>query len=99
MLDLFESEVKKLMALYNIKPKAMRKYVEALGKDKVIAAIRKDEHLAALNKKDMIAAMGGKERLIKSLLVDLAPAQRQKLLTQLNGNGASKRQSSKSKAA
>ncbi len=56
-------------------------------------------HIEAIGKEKVIAALGGKKRLIKSLLVEMAPAQRQKLLAQLNGNAASTRQGSKSKAA
>ncbi|MCI0690817.1 hypothetical protein L0337_02300 [candidate division KSB1 bacterium] len=89
MFDLYESEVNKLMALYNIKPKSMRKFINALGKEKVIAAIRKEE---------MIAALGGKERLLKLLLADMNPEQRQKILAQFNGNGAAKRRSTKARA-
>jgi arginyl-tRNA--protein-N-Asp/Glu arginylyltransferase len=106
MLELYESEVKKLMALYNIKQKSMRQYVEALGKEKVIAAIRKDEHLAALSKRDLLAALRqedviaamGEEKVLKSLLAKLGRERMQKLIDQIHGNGASRRQSSKSKA-
>jgi len=94
MLDLYESEVKKLMALYNIKQKSMRQYVEALGKEKVIAAIRKDEHLAALSKKDLLTALRqedviaamGEEKVLKSLLAKLGRERMQKLIDQISRN-------------
>ncbi len=89
MFDLYENEVNKLMALYDIKQKSMRKYIEAMGKEKVIAA---------LSKEDMIAALGGKERLLKLLLADMNPEQRQKILAQFNRNGAAKKHSTKSRA-
>jgi hypothetical protein len=89
IFDLYESEVNKLMALYDIKPKSMRKYIEAMGKEKVIAAIRKEE---------MIAALGGKERLLKLLLADMSSEQRQKILAQFNRNGAAKKRNTKSRA-
>ena len=95
--DLYESEVSKLMGFYDAKPSTVRKYVMAIGKEKVAAALSKEDHLAALNKKDIIAALGGKERLLKALVADLSPVQRQKLLLQSSRNGASKRQNGKSK--
>jgi hypothetical protein len=108
IFDLYESEVNKLMALYDIKPKSMRKYIEAMGREKVIAAFRKEELMAALSKKDlmaalskkdMITALGGKQRLLKSLLSGLKPRERQKILAQINGNGASNRQSAGARVA
>ncbi len=85
MFDLYESEVNKLMALYDIKPKSMRKYIEAMGREKVIAALRKDELLAALSQEDVIAAMG-EEELLKSLLTKLGRKRLQKLLDQIGRN-------------
>jgi len=88
----------------------MRKLINAFGKEKIISAFTMNEILSvkgktyfftALSKKDimkaLIAASGGKERLIKSLLGDLKPEQRQKLLLQSSRNGASKRQNGKVK--
>ena len=88
LTDLFESEVLKLMALYNYPQSKVKKFVQALGKEKVAAA---------LSEKDIIAAVRGKEHIIKALLADLKPEQRQKLLLQSSRNGAAKRQNGKSK--
>jgi hypothetical protein len=115
LTDLFESEVFKLMGFYDAKPSTVRKFVKALGKEKVVAALSKEERMAGLSKKDLIAALSkkdliaalsekdiivalrGKERILKSLLADLTPEQRQKLLEQRSRNGASKRQNGKSR--
>jgi len=97
MKELYESEVLKLMALYNFEPSFVRKVVKTIGKKKLSAAFSKEDHLAALNKKDIIAALGGKERLLKALIADLSLEQRQKLLLQSSRNGAAKRQNGKSK--
>jgi hypothetical protein len=106
--DLYESEVSKLMGFYDAKPSTVRKYVNAIGKEKVVAALSKDDLIAALSKKDLlsalsekdiIAAIRGKERILKALLADLKPEQRQKLVGQRSRNGASKRQNGKSRAA
>ena len=40
LVDLFESEVTKLMALLDVKPESMGKYIDALGREKVLAAIQ-----------------------------------------------------------
>jgi hypothetical protein len=115
MKELYESEVLRLMALYDFEPSFVKKVVKTIGTKKLgaafskeehlaalnkkdlLAALNKKDHLAALNKKDIIAALGGKERLLKSLLADLSPEQRQKLLLQ-SSNGASKRQNGKARA-
>jgi hypothetical protein len=97
LIDLYESEVIKLMAPLNIRPESMPKFIKALGREKVIAALSKKELLAALSKEDMITALGGKERLLKLLLADMNPEQRQKILAQFNRNGAAKKQSTKSR--
>ena len=95
--DLYESEVSKLMGFYDAKPSTVRKYVKAIGKERVAAALSKEDHLAALSEKDLIAALRGKEHILKALLADLKPEQRQKLLLQSSRNGASKRQNGKSR--
>jgi hypothetical protein len=97
LTDLFESEVFKLMALYNYPQAKVKKFVQALGKEKVAAALSKDDLLAALSEKDLIAALRGKERILKALVAGLKPEQRQKLLGQSSRNGASKRQNGKSR--
>jgi hypothetical protein len=76
------------MALYNYPQAKVKKFVQALGKEKVAAA---------LSEKDLIAAVQGKERIIKALVAGLCPEQRQKLLLQSSRNGASKRQNGKSR--
>jgi hypothetical protein len=63
LFDLCESEVLKLMALYNVKPESMPKYIKALGKEKVLAAISKEDHLSALSKKDLLSALSKKDLL------------------------------------
>jgi len=107
LTDLFESEVFRLMALYNYPQSKVKKFVKALGKEKVAAALSKEDHMAALSKKDLIAALNekdiiaairGKERILKTLLADLTPEQRKKLLEQRSRNGASKRQNGKSRS-
>jgi len=115
MKELYESEVLRLMALYDFEPSFVKKVVKTIGTKKLGAAFSKEEHLAALNKKDLLAALnkkdhlaalskkdiivalGGKERLLKSLIADLSPEQRQKLLLQTSPNGAAKRQNGKSR--
>ena len=124
LVDLYESEVIKLMTPLNVRPESMPKFIKALGKEKVIAALIKDkelpaqrkkqllaalskkqllaalskkELLAALTEDDMISALGGKEYLLKSFLASYKPEQLQKLLAQPHRNGASRRQSAKSK--
>jgi len=95
--DLFESEVFKLMALYNYPQAKVKKFVQALGKEKVAAALSTDDLLAALSEKDRIAALRGKQRIVEALLADLKPEQRQKLLLRSSRHGASKRQNGKAK--
>jgi hypothetical protein len=98
LTDLFESEVFRLMALYNYPQSKVKKFVKALGREKVAAALSKEDHLAALSEKDLIVALRGKERILKALLADLKPEQRQKLLAQNSRNGASRRQNGKSRS-
>jgi len=84
----------------------MRKLISAFGKEKIISAftlneilsvIGKTYFLTALSEKELIAALGGKKRLLKSLLAELKPEQRQKLLLQSSRNSAAKRQNGKSR--
>ncbi len=84
IIDLYESEVLELMALLDVKPESMPKYIEALGKEKIIAALNKTDMLAALNKEDMLAALSDeellaafkkKEHLLKALLASLGSEQ------------------------
>jgi hypothetical protein len=97
LIDLYESEVIKLMAPLNIRPESMPKFIKALGKEKVIAALSKEDILAALSQDDVIAAMGEEETL-KALLAKLGRKRLHKMIDQINSNGSSKRRSTKLRA-
>jgi len=72
ILELYESEVFKIMAL---KQETIKRYVKALGPEKftavinkryLLAALQKEDHLAALSKEDLVAALS-KEDLLAAL--------------------------------
>ncbi|NUO81583.1 hypothetical protein HUU05_16050 [candidate division KSB1 bacterium] len=66
--DLYESEAVKLMVKLNVKPQSMRKFVEALGTEKVAKSLRQEELLSAINKKALVAAIMSDEKALHLLL-------------------------------
>ncbi|MCI0693014.1 hypothetical protein L0337_13540 [candidate division KSB1 bacterium] len=95
ILDLYESEVLKLMM---VKQETIDRFIETLGQERVMAVLsqkmgrekllanfRKEELLAALNKEDLLAAFG-EEEILKSLQAKLGPELFQQLLDRFSHN-------------
>lgn len=91
ILELYESEVLKLMA---IKQETIKRFIENLGQEKILATFRKEDLLKTLSKDDLLAAFTkedvisafGAEEILKSLQAKLGPEQLRKMIDQLNGN-------------
>jgi hypothetical protein len=75
ILDLYESEVKKIML--NMRNESLKnilsfvgekKIISALGEERVISALGEKKILAALGDKKIISAILGNKQLLKSLL-------------------------------
>jgi len=99
-LDLYESEVLKLMA---IRQETINRMIEALGREKILstfhledilaafrkedllAAFRKEDLLAALRKEDHLAALS-KEDMVQWLLAKVGSEQLSKIFNQGNSN-------------
>jgi len=89
ILELYESEVFKIMAL---KQETIQRYVEALGREKFLAVFNKQDHLAALSKEDLLAALSKEDLLaaltqkdmLTRLLSELGPNQLQQIIAQIS---------------
>jgi hypothetical protein len=82
ILDLYESEVFKLMS---VKPEMLERFVQTFGKEKILSTFRKEDILATLNKEDLLAALSNDDMLNK-LLVNLGPDQLYKKIEQASHN-------------
>jgi len=82
IIELYESEVLKIMAL---KPETIKRYVEALGREKILATFTKEDHLAALRKEDLLAALS-QEDVLQHFLAKLGPEQLRQMIDQMSRN-------------
>lgn len=91
ILDLYESEVLKLMT---VKPETIERFIQTLGREKILSTFRKEDLLAALHKEDLLAALReedllaafSKEKLLRQMLAELGPDQLRKMIDEISRN-------------
>jgi len=71
LIELYESEVSKIMA---VKQETLNRFIEALGRDKILTLFRKEEHMAVLQKEDLLAALSKEDHLAALSKEDLLAA-------------------------
>ncbi|MCI0698848.1 hypothetical protein L0337_43460 [candidate division KSB1 bacterium] len=82
ILELYESEVFKIMAL---KQETIQRYIEALGPEKFLAVFKKEDILATLSKEDHLAALSKeKEDVLQYFLAELGPDEFQRLIAKIS---------------
>jgi len=68
-----------------LKPETIKRYVEALGREKILATFTKEDHLAALRKEDLFAALS-QEEVLQHFLAKLGPEQLRQMIDQMSRN-------------
>ena len=82
ILDLYESEVKKIML--NIREKSLRNILSVVETEKIISALGEKKIIAALGDEKIIAELLRNKKLLKLLLTKVDKNQLQKMLEKKN---------------